>query len=76
MTTETKAKPDPRGPIQHVVKIYPDRQANADEGILGTVTPIELDCGHIGLFNPSMDYSKTIHLRCFQCGPHGRKDSL
>jgi len=64
---------DPRGPLQHVVRVHPDRVATEDEGIMGTVTPVELDCGHIALCNPTFDYSKTIHMRCFECGPHGKE---
>lgn len=61
---------DPRGPMKQVVKIHPDRLATAEsDGICGTVTPIELDCGHIALCNPIFDYSKDTHQRCFDCGP-------
>lgn len=57
---------DPRGPFRTVERVEQTPSANR--------TTFR-ECGHVSDLNPSMAPAKPgEQVRCFQCGPHGRRD--
>lgn len=62
-------------PHRTIVEIKPDTDQHGDTQILGTVTPVVLDCGHVVPCNQIFTYKLGASMPCYECLEEYRRTS-